>query len=61
MTANMPDPQPGDLPQRDPGATLNANKPAATTQAPATPNGWNDPWTRPSAWAAFGSNTQEQS
>lgn len=58
MTTNLPDPQP--LPQRDPGATFAANKPAATTQAPATPDGWLSPYDRPNAWAAFGSNTQEQ-
>lgn len=35
------------------------SKPAAPTQTPQTPNGWTDPWTRPSAWAAFGSDTDK--
>lgn len=51
-------PAPEPLPVRDPGATF--RKPAATTQAPATPDGWNDPWTRPNAWAAFGADKDPQ-
>lgn len=31
--------------------------PPAVTQEPQTPNGWDDNWSRPSAWAAFGSDT----
>ena len=60
MSVNLPDPTPTQpLPARDPGATFNADKPAATTQPPATPDGWSDPWGRPNAWAAFGSNDSQ--
>lgn len=48
---------PTPLPQRTPGESQDYQRPA-TTQAPQTPNGWDDPWTRPTAWAAFGSNTE---
>jgi hypothetical protein len=57
VTTNLPDPQP--IPNGDPGTTSNANKPAAS-QTPQTPDGWSDPWSRPSAWAAFGSDTDGQ-
>jgi hypothetical protein len=33
------------------------NPPAATTKTPVPAPGWDDPWSRPSAWAAFGSDT----
>ncbi len=46
--------KPEPLPQRNPGATFAADKPAATTQQPRTPDGWADPWTRPAAHRAFG-------
>lgn len=55
MTDNQ---TPDTLPQRTPGDSQD-HRPPATTQAPQTPNGWNDPWTRPTAWAAFGSNTEQ--
>ncbi len=51
--------KPEPLPKRTPGATF-THQPPATTQAPKTPTGWDDPWGRPNAWEAFSSDTQEQ-
>jgi hypothetical protein len=54
MTTNEP------LPQRQPGATFAAAKPAATTLPPQTPDGWSDPWTRPAAHTTFGAPKDDQ-
>lgn len=35
------------------------HKPPAVTQTPKPAPGWDDPWSRPSAWAAFGSDTDK--
>ena len=56
MSVNLPDPTNAEpLPIRTPGA----NKPAATAQAPQTPDGWASP-TGPTTWNGIDSSTEQK-